>query len=239
MLQDTAARARPSGLACHRVLRLSGKIMQMRTSLVWRLRPRLFFVVVTCFGRQMCKIREGPCAASKPFLPPQEKSDVDFSKMAAGWTQCSPASHSHGWNHGGKLWRRSCTGRMRPRSTKQCSDTTRWSTRLRPLTGGRCFQLHGLELRAKSYWVFDRNHGRLQSETDHGCPVGACAGANVKDSQASVGHEKWRGAEVRGWCTRTRGGDEWTDGLCYLVEPSCRVEEVTLGWKSLPMPRAM
>ena len=32
MLQDTAARARPSGLACRRVLRSSGKIMQIRTN---------------------------------------------------------------------------------------------------------------------------------------------------------------------------------------------------------------
>ena len=31
MLQDTAARARPSGLACRRVLRSSGKNMQIRT----------------------------------------------------------------------------------------------------------------------------------------------------------------------------------------------------------------
>ena len=125
MLQDTAVRARPSGLACRSVLRLSGKIMQIRTSLARRLRSRLFFIVVTCFGKQMCKIRERPCAASKPFLPRivfrmcddtlssnsskgtsalvdlQEKSGVDFSKTAAGWTQCSPDSHSHVWNHGG------------------------------------------------------------------------------------------------------------------------------------------
>ena len=68
MLQDTAVRARPSGLACRSVLRLSGKIMQIRTSLARRLRSRLFFIVVTCFGKQMCKIRERPCAAFQALL---------------------------------------------------------------------------------------------------------------------------------------------------------------------------
>ena len=53
----------------------------------------------------------------------------------------------------GELWRMSFSARMRRRSTRQCSDTTWWSTRLRSLTAWKCFQLHGPQLRAKSWWL--------------------------------------------------------------------------------------
>ena len=32
-----------------------------------RLRHRFFFVVVTCWREQVCRIREGPCAVSKLY----------------------------------------------------------------------------------------------------------------------------------------------------------------------------
>ena len=179
----------------------------------------------------MCKIREGPCAASKPFLPPlvfrmcddtisgnsskgtcvvvdfQEKSGVDFSKMAARWTQCSPDSHSHFWNHGGTasaeqrraleevLYRKNaatiCQAVQRYDLVVNKAQTTdRWEVFPASRPAIACEISAGFR---------QQPHGRLQSETDPGCPVGACAGANVKDSHDSVEHEsEWPGAEVRG-----------------------------------------
>ena len=44
--------------------------LHLVTSLVRRLRHRLSLLSVTCLGKQMCKMREGPCIASKPYFPP-------------------------------------------------------------------------------------------------------------------------------------------------------------------------
>ena len=151
------------------------------TSLLRRLRHRLFFAVVTCTGEtdvqdprrivnrfhallaaaRLPNVRRhagdlGSTGASA-LVDLEEKFGVDFSKMVASENamlarlarRClEPPSHSSG-----ELRSMYCTVRVRRRSTKHCSGTTWWSTRLRSLTHGKCFQLHCLQLRAKSWWL--------------------------------------------------------------------------------------
>ena len=92
-------------------------------SLVRRLRHGLFFVVVICLEKHMCKIREGPCTrfqalfasarvpdvrrhAFRTSVPrvrveSEEKSAVNLNIVVAAWTQCSLVSHAHALNHDG------------------------------------------------------------------------------------------------------------------------------------------